>query len=200
MAMMDARNGNPGAVVRLNHVSDYDVGEYDQAEHGECKSDDAGELQRQCAESGHHVHRVADQLLDRVVGLANGPWIVAHRYCGEARCAPREEDVDGHVRPHVILEASADVRAEYSKRADLSRCFGSDRSLKSNFGYLGREVAKRAVLLDFRFAVNHIEAFVVLLQKLHNFFRRVLQVVVDGDNNVAFRLAGMPASSALCWP
>ncbi len=61
--------------------------------------------------------------------------------------------------------------------------------LKADFGYSGGYVAKQSVTITLRVSVHNVIALIQLSQELSNLFRRVLKIVIHGDN---YFVAGLP--------
>jgi hypothetical protein len=75
-----------------------------------------------------------------------------------------------------------------AKRADLPGNIGAHHILQCQLGGQGGEIAQQTVLLLRRSAINDVITPVENGQQFRNFFGRMLQIVVDGDNHTV--LAG----------
>src|SRR5580692_2189283 len=74
----------------LDEIPADHIAKYSQSNECEEKADDAGDLQRQCAEAGHHVHGMSDQFAQGVIGDTDGARIISNLYGRKASGSPRQ--------------------------------------------------------------------------------------------------------------
>src|SRR5262249_28938982 len=99
----------------------------------ETEADNAGHLQRLCAETGHHVQRVRHEFAGRVVGDSDFPWIVANTEGSELLAAPRQQHVNRNVGTGVARERLSKMRPKSAKGADFPRRVSADSALQGEF-------------------------------------------------------------------
>jgi hypothetical protein len=162
--MMDARKGNPGIVVPCIRYRS-------KCQH---ESQNTGDLQRHRAKTGNHVQGMHNKFADRVVRSAGGARPVNDPNSGEALRAPGQQHVDRNIRPAVLFECVAQMRAEDPEGADVACGSRAHGALQGDFGDARSGVAQESMALRQGRAIYHVVALVELGQHTRNLFRRIL--------------------------
>src|SRR5580700_2463914 len=176
----------------MHKVAAHDVEKNSYTKQGKRQAHEAGQLQRQRREAGHHIHRVRDQLANRVARGTLFARVVAHSRCGKPACAPREQYINRHEGPCVVVKRGGHVGSKGAKRTDLPRDIRPHDRLECQLGYEGGDVASKTMLLLLGRAVNDVTSLLENREQLRNLFRRMLQVVIHGDDDAVL---GRPNSS-----
>jgi len=108
---------------------------------------------------------------------------VPHRDGSEAGGPPGQEHVQRYEGAPVSGKALAHLGAERPEGAHHGGRLGTDGGLQRRLGDHGRQVPPQAVPLLQGRAVDHVEPFPELVHEPGYLLRRVLQVVVHGDDH-----------------
>src|SRR5262245_30493549 len=103
----------------FKEISADDIHKNSDAKQCTAKPNQTGKLQRRCAEAGHHVKCVANQLRESVIRRARMSRTKNDRYCSEARCSPCQQHVDRNKRCLMACECLAQLCAKNAERADV---------------------------------------------------------------------------------
>lgn len=141
------------------------------------------------AEAGEEIESMRSQLPEGVVGVAVATRIMPDGDRGEARSAPRQEDIDGDEVPAVVGEAVSDARPKRSKSADVPRDTVAHRTPKGDLGQARREIPPNFVRLLQRLSVHDVVASSESLEEFRNLRGWVLKIIIQRDDDRSVRRA-----------
>ena len=98
--------------------------------------------------------------------------------------APGQQDIDGWMGAAIVGECITKIGAKDPESADIAGYLNIHHASQCHFGNLRSQVPQQAMLLGPGGTVNSVISFVQFLKKLGNLFRRVLQVVINSNDNI----------------
>src|SRR5258708_29660699 len=105
----------------------------------------------------------------------------------EASRSPGEQHIDRYVGTVELRERIAQTRAENAKSADLLRDFQAHRDAEGPFDQRRSQAPTQTIMLFQRRAVHDVVPFIQTVEQFGDFFWRVLQVIIQRDDDFVFR-------------
>ena len=121
--------------------------------------------------------------------MAKYSWFMAYRHGGKLCRSPSQQDVNGNEGSLILAESFAQLGPECSEGANLHGVFRTHEALEGHLGYYRRNIPPEAMLLRLRRSIDDVVSLFKPGKQPRNFFRWILEVVVNRDDKLVICLA-----------